>query len=652
MANVIEILLRGVDESAPAFASVRANVSKLAIGVSAAVASFLAFGAVKENLIEAEDASNKLNQAYQRLGGNAQLTKRQLTDLADELQHTTTVSDGLVKESEALLLGFTKVRGEAFERTIKIAADLADKFGSMQDATRAVGLALQDPIKGLRGLREAQITFTSAQQKTIQYLVETGQQAKVQEIILSSLEQRYKGTAAAARNTLGGAIQALKTQFGSLFEGTGDNSKLTGAINSLTAELSSPELKAGITQLVTGLVNIASFGVKAAAAVGNFAGKVSEAFRSHADDDPIELTTKRIKDLQKAIEEAENPRNARGTLTGDGDTDPTPRRTGRGGIAANAAAMKEDLARLQAQLAELQAQAEKSGAAVGGTVKDIIDDFTDPVQEITITVKKISEDIPSFLQQMNESTKTEVEKTATEFIRLKEELEALTNERVISPEEAAKRRAQALEDLLPEFDLNEIRAKYKPIKQATTELDEFTKGVWQGVGNSIRQSLSDALYDGTVSLKTFVNVVRRAFADILAAIITSGVKKAILAQFSGAGASSGSSSSSGWAAVGAGILSLFGGSAAGGRSSKPRIVGEEGPELLTDGGTVYNQRTLAAMGGAASVSFSPSFNYEVIEREDPSKAKREMAQYTETRIAQSISELVRVLRRSGVNVNA
>jgi hypothetical protein len=628
MANVIEILLRTKDETKAGFNSVRSGLG----GIKALIGGFagaLALRAVIGEMEGAEKAAFNLDQAFGATGKTAGVTRKALDDLATTLQNTTTVSDDLVKEGEAILLTFTKVRGEAFERTIKVANDLSARMGGdLTDAIRKVGIALQDPERGLRGLRTAGIVFSDSQKTVIKNLVDTGQQAKAQEIILEALEKRYKGTAEAARNTLSGSLKGLKNAFGDLFEGSGDNSNAVKSINELSKVLQDPDLKNGINTLIAGMAKIASIGISAAGGIGHFFQTVREYLDGGAS--ATDATITKIKELQVAIEQLSK---------------------GSGGYELEQKI--KQLAALQSQL-DQQTGRSATGGKRGKYIAPIDGDkeFISSVKEVTVYAKKVSEDVPAFLQAMNDATKTETEKAGQEFEEFKAQLSALVDEQIITPEEAAKRRAEYLDAVLPEFDLNEIRSRYKVVKQEMTELDEFTKGVWQNVGRSIQSSLSDAIYNAKFDLKSLVDIARRAFADILSAIITSGIKKAIVAQFSGA--SGGTGGATGWGGILLGAAALFGFSAAGGRSSKPRWVGEEGPELLTEPGQITNQRSLNAMGGmgGASVTFSPQFQYTVTEREDPAKTKSDMARYTQTVVAQSFAEFTRLLKRSGVEVRA
>jgi hypothetical protein len=171
------------------------------------------------------------------------------------------------------------------------------------------------------------------------------------------------------------------------------------------------------------------------------------------------------------------------------------------------------------------------------------------------------------------------------------------------------------------------------------------KGVWQQVGRSIQSSLSDALYEWKISWKSFIDIARRALADIVSAIVVSGIKKALQGQLS---TSSSSSTAGGFLA---GLGKLFG-LAGGGRYDGARIVGENGPELVTGSGRVWNQRQLAFAGMGGSVNFAPVTNIQIIERENADQTKREIFEAVAAQNARQQAEFVRTLQRSGVPVNA
>lgn len=591
--------------------------------------------ALISNMDEAEKAAAQLDSAFANTGKTVGLTRKALDDLATELQRTTTLSDDLVKEGEAILLSFDRVRGEAFERTIKVAADLSARLGGdLKGSIRQVGLALQDPMSGLTLLRRAGISFTDSQKNLIKSLIDTGQAGKAQNVILAELERRFGGASQAARNTLGGALTGLKNAFGDLFEGTKQGtSGAASAINSLAEALQSERLKGAVDGLIASLAKVIELAIRGTAAVaGLIAGSRL---------DSVAAVDKRIAEVEADIADRRRGRQVgRGGFAPAEDENEPARRTGRGRVAANIAALREDLEALKQLRAQLtsQEEASASGATLGGAIV-----APEAVDEVRITVQKIRDTYGDALREIEESTRTSVERQSAEYIKLRTNLQFLRSERIIDQSKYEARLGAALDDLLPEFDLNEIRAKYKVVKKETTELGEFMKGVWQEVGRSIQSTLSDAIYEWRLSWRSLLDIARRALADITAAILTSGIKGALKSVTSGGGGSGGGVN---W--IGA-IGDFFGFAAGGGRVDRPTIVGEDGTELVLPPARVMNQRQMAFAGGG-NVTYAPSFSVAIVERENAERTKAEVYQTVAVMLAQDKAEFVRTLERSGYEV--
>ena len=135
------------------------------------------------------------------------LTSR-LVDLADKTALQTGINQNVIKSVDALLLTFKSLAatadqvGGAFDRASALALDMqATGFGSAEDAAKQLGKALEDPIKGITALRRSGITFTADQQNVIKALVETGQTAKAQKLILDAIQSQVGGVASATANS-------------------------------------------------------------------------------------------------------------------------------------------------------------------------------------------------------------------------------------------------------------------------------------------------------------------------------------------------------------------------------------------------------------------------------------------------------------------
>lgn len=602
MANVIEIILRGVDQTG----GLNKKLEHLKHALEG-LAVLETFKKLVENIEEAENATAQLDAAFRATGQGLGITREKLTELGEEIQKTTKFSHVLVQEAESVLLTFTKVRGEAFERTIKVATDLAARIGTdLVTAVRQVGVAMQDPERGLIALRRAGVVFDSSQRAIIKTLVESGQQTKAQATILTELEKRFDGAAAAARNTLSGALTALKNTFGDLFEGTKKStSGVVDALNGLTKTLQDPKIKEGIDTLINGFSGLAEVLIRAVGLLGQVEAKLISIAKTRSP-------------TASAI---------RGSLLS----------TPLGPIAAY----------LEAQSLASAANDQHTSGYGGQRRSNLLHVEPDKVavnslKEINLTVKKIVDENGDLLRQLNDETKTAVEKQAAEFIKLNETLVFLRDHGVISEEERVKRRSGALDDLLPEFDLNEIKAKYITLKKATTDLGEFIKGAFQSAGAGVRQAFADMFYAGKFNMRSLVDVARKAAAEIAAAFATVAIKKAGTALLGNAAT---------------GVLgALFGHAAGGGRvtAGKPRWVGEEGKRELfvpETTGNIYNQRELASMrGGGGSIVYSPQTTVEIIERDDPEKTKREILSIVALQQSRQQKEFSERLGRNGVQV--
>lgn len=191
------------------------------------------------NSIEAQSAVAQLNAVVKSTGGVAGFATPQLTAMAGELQRVSTFSDEAIMGAQGLLLTFTKIRGDVLPEATKAVMNMATAMGTdLKSASIQVGKALNDPKVGLTALTRSGVSFSEAQKAVIKNLVDTGRGVEAQKIILAELEVQFGGSAAAARDTLGGALTALKNNFGELFEVSRESSTgVVGAINTITDAL-------------------------------------------------------------------------------------------------------------------------------------------------------------------------------------------------------------------------------------------------------------------------------------------------------------------------------------------------------------------------------------------------------------------------------
>lgn len=279
---------------------------------SIAGAAALGFGAVViANTIEAEKVQAQLAAALKSTAGAAGLTQGQLNDMAGALQRTSTLSDEAINSAQALLLTFTKIGKDVFPEAIEGALDMSAALGTdLQSATQQLGKALNDPLKGISALGRAGVQFTEEQKGMIEALVETGRVADAQRIILGELETQFGGSAAAARDTLGGALEAAKHAFGDLLEGDNGSDGIRGAkeaIESFTATMQSDDTKRGFQAMVEGMASMAKMAAETIAMIGGIGAAINNAFTA-VDQKTFEGLIQEQMSLEDRINAAKKPR--------------------------------------------------------------------------------------------------------------------------------------------------------------------------------------------------------------------------------------------------------------------------------------------------------------------------------------------------------
>ena len=191
-----------------------------AVGAAALVAG-KAFDFAKKaaQAMESQNlAIKKLNTTLKSTGKNAQYTSEELQNLSSELQWVSGFGDeDILANATASIMRFGDMSKETFKKAQELTLDLGTEMGSLQAASKLVGLALQDPILGLTRLRRAGVAFSQSQQAVIKNFVETGQKAKAQEAIINALNEKFGGLAKSQLT----ATTLLKNAWGDYLEFVG-----------------------------------------------------------------------------------------------------------------------------------------------------------------------------------------------------------------------------------------------------------------------------------------------------------------------------------------------------------------------------------------------------------------------------------------------
>jgi phage-related minor tail protein len=215
----LKILIEAKDNTAAVFSKLKSSLGGL-VGVAAGVAvgAFTALFAKS-----AEDAEllnvqmRKLEATIAATGGAAGLSAEEISGLFDNDDNAAELRDAAVQ-----LLTFKSVGKDVFETTLRLADDLADAgFGNLSSNAVQLGKALEDPVKGLSALSKSGVTFTDSQKELIAQLVQTGDSAKAQGIILDAVAGQVGGVADAVGSGLTGANEQVDASLRQLREGLG-----------------------------------------------------------------------------------------------------------------------------------------------------------------------------------------------------------------------------------------------------------------------------------------------------------------------------------------------------------------------------------------------------------------------------------------------
>jgi len=171
---------------------------------------------------EAERSLRRLEAVLRATGYSAGLTQSEIAAFADRMEKSMLVSAETAQDAAAILATFRSVSGETLTRALKLAQDLSAVFGQdLKSAALQLGKALEEPVEGISALRRVGVSFTASQRETIKALVETGQVAEAQKVILDALEKQVGGAGEAETQGVTGAAHRLSVAWSDLLKEIG-----------------------------------------------------------------------------------------------------------------------------------------------------------------------------------------------------------------------------------------------------------------------------------------------------------------------------------------------------------------------------------------------------------------------------------------------
>jgi hypothetical protein len=221
--NKIQYTVELVDRFSKNADQVEKSVKSLTKQTESVVSGFKMFGAALagsaiiagfENMIsQAEESAvvtNQLNAVLNSTGNAVGMTAGQLTELANSVSSLSTFEDDAVLSAENVLLTFTQIGSTTFPQATQAIVDLSAAMGQdLQASAVQVGKALNSPIEGISSLSRVGVSFTDGQKDVIKSLVDTGDAAGAQTIILDELAKEFGGSAEAQLTPIGKMKKAI-----------------------------------------------------------------------------------------------------------------------------------------------------------------------------------------------------------------------------------------------------------------------------------------------------------------------------------------------------------------------------------------------------------------------------------------------------------
>lgn len=191
------------------------QVTSFGAGLTALGAPFLALGFKAFTAFdEMDDAAGQLNAVLKSTGGAAGVTREEVLKMGAALQDVSTFTRASIVSGENLLLTFTGIGKTVFPRATQAMLDMSTAMGTdLKGSAIQIGKALNNPLDGITALTRVGVVFTDQQKEMIQSMMDVGDVAGAQGVILDELAKEFGGSAAAQVDTMSRVSNTLNDVF-------------------------------------------------------------------------------------------------------------------------------------------------------------------------------------------------------------------------------------------------------------------------------------------------------------------------------------------------------------------------------------------------------------------------------------------------------
>jgi phage-related protein len=247
-----------------AFAAVAAGVGAMTTELYLAV----------DAAFDAEDAMARVNFIVDSVADRTGVTTEEVDALASSLSSVLPIDDEVIAQAAAMGLTFDGVNENNLQPLLSAAADLAAFTGKdLPGSMRELSLAISDPERAMRLLKDANITLSDSEMKTLKGFKDVGDTAGATTFLLDELKNKgITGLGEVMGDTAKGKFTIMQTAIGNLQEALGGGllEAFKGVFDRITAFAQDPRVLTFLSDLGTRIGDV----------VENIVAKIPDVFAS------------------------------------------------------------------------------------------------------------------------------------------------------------------------------------------------------------------------------------------------------------------------------------------------------------------------------------------------------------------------------------